>query len=66
MTLFHKKHWRYRKNDPTEHVLVWYCVLKFTSTSLSVINQLCKGFYGEECNGPLNLLNLKKVQPFSG
>ena len=41
MTPFHKKHWRYGKNDPTEQILVWYGVLRVTYTNLSILNQLC-------------------------
>ena len=33
MTPFYKKHWRYRKNDPTEQSIVCYCVLRVTYTS---------------------------------
>ena len=60
MTSFHKKHWCYLKNDPTEQILVCYCVLRVTYTNLSIFNQLCKGLYGEEPNGPLNLWSSKK------
>ena len=41
MTSFHKKHWLYLKNDPTEQALVCYCVLRVTYTNLSIFNQLC-------------------------
>ena len=66
MTSFHKKHWSYLKNDSTEQILVCYCVLRATYTNVSILNQLCLGFYGEEFNGPLNLLNFNKVDLFSG
>ena len=29
------------KNDLTEQILIWYCVLRVTHTNLSILNQLC-------------------------
>ena len=62
MTSFHKKYWLYRKNDTTEQIFI----LRITYTNLSILNQLCWGFYGGKSSGTLNLLNLGNVQPLSG
>ena len=40
ITSFHKKYWRHGKNDPTEQILIWFCVLRVTYTNLSILNQL--------------------------
>ena len=66
MTSFHKKCWRHCKNDPTEQTSIWYRVLRVTYTNLSILNQLCQGFYGGESNESHRTYNSQKSPTLVG